>query len=740
MKKFQYWMFFAASVAMVAPAQEQEQVSEVDTAQMVVDRLHRDNVWNAYSTYCKRVHTHLLKMKNAAAKLNDFPWLRELAKVYNYGNKQLPADLVKKLLDAGVDVNARDEEGKTALFIFGEEPPETLRVLLEAGADVNARDNMQRTPLHSALGSGEEKMFEALVAAGADLNAQDEDGDTPLHNAFCCSSPITRSRLIELGADLNIKNKAGHTPLDIALSNTEVPTVRQMLKAGATLDKERYSPLFLACILGDMAECRRLIEAGADVNDTVSDDSLTPLMLAVMGGNAELTGMLLELGADPCEEQEDGSTPLHIAADNGHVDICAALIAAGADVEAKDENGYTPLAKAVSHGPSEVVDTLLQAGAKINIRCDKKPLIFCVKHTALLQQLLAAGADINMTALGSQKTALHEAAEQCKVELVKALLAAGAQVNALDVTGYTPLAKALSSLSYTSRKNRVAETCKLLVDAGADVNAGSRGGMRLLEEVMNIYGEPKCYREAACLLLDAGLNTADAEDRAVGIVFKRVVKERDLDLMRKLLAAGLKPLKMSPLSVAAFLGQEDEVRRLLAEDASALHLKSYSKTPLMYAAHAGHVGVVRLLLEAGADVNEREDYNCSALVIGILSENEEIIDMLLKAGADVNDDKARITPLCAAAAGSKADSLCRRLLAAGAKASTVDRAHRNVLHYALTYHSDLTLHSPLCQLLISAGADTQQKDYSGRTPEIIAEDEEKNFSHTLNRNLLDMVF
>ena len=108
---------------------------------------------------------------------------------------------IKPLLDAGADVNARDNDGKTALMQLARrhipasnpilEPEEVqeqiaqtnaaIKLLLDAGADVNARDNDGQTALmHTADLFGNIHAIQPLLEAGADGNARDNDGETAL--------------------------------------------------------------------------------------------------------------------------------------------------------------------------------------------------------------------------------------------------------------------------------------------------------------------------------------------------------------------------------------------------------------------------------------------------------------------------------------------------------------------------------------------------------------------------------
>jgi len=86
---------------------------------------------------------------------------------------------IKKHLDAGTDVNAKDEDGYTPLYAVASfDQKKIAELLIAKGADVNV--NVDGTPLHHAVLKGRKEIAELLVAAGADVNAKDKEGKTPL--------------------------------------------------------------------------------------------------------------------------------------------------------------------------------------------------------------------------------------------------------------------------------------------------------------------------------------------------------------------------------------------------------------------------------------------------------------------------------------------------------------------------------------------------------------------------------
>lgn len=127
-------------------------------------------------------------------------------------------EMVREILRYHPTLEQRDREGKTAVFAAGEyryeveegKRAECVRLMIEAGADVNARDNKGNTPLHKTFLAEVEK---ELLKLGADVNARNEDGETPI---FTTVDDDAIPLFIDHGADLTIRNNNGQTVMEAA--------------------------------------------------------------------------------------------------------------------------------------------------------------------------------------------------------------------------------------------------------------------------------------------------------------------------------------------------------------------------------------------------------------------------------------------------------------------------------------------------------------------------------------------
>ena len=143
-------------------------------------------------------------------------------------------EVVKILINAGANVNAKNDSGSTPLIAAAfDGDKEIVKLLIAKGANVNPKTDLGNTPLHSAALNGRKEIVELLIANGADVNANNVAGVTPLHWAAQEGQKEIAELLIAKGADVNAKDESGKTPLDRASEAT--PLNRAMTTETADL-------------------------------------------------------------------------------------------------------------------------------------------------------------------------------------------------------------------------------------------------------------------------------------------------------------------------------------------------------------------------------------------------------------------------------------------------------------------------------------------------------------------------
>jgi len=160
--------------------------------------------------------------------------------------------MIEKLLMAGANINALNDEGWTPLALAARDGHiEAAGLLIEKGADMklSGKDDGY-CPLLAAIRSGKTRMVEYLLKAGADPNVEDSSGAGTIHAAVMCTRDRNSgqeigtdilSMLIRAGMDANKADHFGKPPLYFALSNCQAGTsqkvvVQMLLDNGASLD------------------------------------------------------------------------------------------------------------------------------------------------------------------------------------------------------------------------------------------------------------------------------------------------------------------------------------------------------------------------------------------------------------------------------------------------------------------------------------------------------------------------
>ncbi|MFN0103591.1 MAG: ankyrin repeat domain-containing protein [Bryobacteraceae bacterium] len=257
-------------------------------------------------------------------------------------------------LDAGVSVNAKDEQGQTLLMhAVLYLPVDGVKLLLDRGAGVNLPGKAGGTALMVAC--GDLAKVQLLVERGADVNARSAGGNTALRHAMALPAGSGTVRyLLKHGA------KPEARELNNAVRRGDVDLVRTALAAGAPVADEAMRRALgneaMWRVLEEKApqyrgeEARRKLVAG-------SKQEVTDLMLRAYSGLADRVRTLLGLDADVHARDSRGRTALMYAAggEKASEEVIRLLLAKGADREAKDVRGDTALDIARQRGKKQIV-------------------------------------------------------------------------------------------------------------------------------------------------------------------------------------------------------------------------------------------------------------------------------------------------------------------------------------------------------------------------------------------------
>jgi ankyrin repeat protein len=245
-----------------------------------------------------------------------------------------------------------------------------------------------------------------------------------------------------------------------------------------------------AALTGTQDELRALLEKHPDVNAVATSLGLTALMCAAH--DPTKVGMLIAAGANVRAATTAGHTALLVATDHdGAVESVRLLLEHGADPNARGgtSRANSPLARAALRGDRAVASLLVAAGARINDDPDgSSALMAAVSQVDLefTRFMLDHGASVESHVLiqptvnngENLPTPLMLAADKSAADLVALLLKHGANVNARDLKGMTPLMYAAAAIDQAKLTEAVV---KALLTAKADVRARTTGGETALD-------------------------------------------------------------------------------------------------------------------------------------------------------------------------------------------------------------------------------------------------------------------
>ncbi|KAM5341741.1 hypothetical protein ACJ41O_014772 [Fusarium nematophilum] len=571
------------------------------------------------------------------------------------GKKSLDLPFLKKLVNAGADLNRKNEKGVPPLHVYRLDGNEDMgelvfKELIEDGLDVNARDSHGNSMLAELVDHYDAKIepVAMFVRLGADVNAVDNSGETLLHKVLRKDEPLQWIRfLVAEGADYRAEGPGGNTLVQLAIKSVSKDKVNEVIDYLVELGVPNSDR-------NTKGQTRLHLASAVDDNPNNWDAQSEHAMNAIL--------QEYKAASKSVDEADNlGATPLHYAAS-----ICAnnvgRLLRAGADPTRLTDQGVSPLHIAAVARQPNIVGILLSEYEK---RGAIKTMVDLPSNDAL------------------RRTALHYACRSGHPESVRYLIAHGADVNAVDAKGFTPLHAALefpkesllwepghktdyliqpAELSRPHQDGggarsgrgpeRVADIVSMLAEAGCDLNAevDIDGVPMTALEVATKDG----FREMATTLVELGTSTRDS--KAATELFNYPELEAEVNLLLDLSSGkeivredtARRILKNVPDEAFSLLrqGKHGPIREFARRGGSVLDLDEYSDcTTAHVLATGGYSDLLRLFQEqavslSGLDWMKEEDNPGTLLgaVCGSEMPNLPMIKLMVEEfGLDVNE-------------------------------------------------------------------------------------------------------
>ena len=480
--------------------------------------------------------------------------------------------------------------------------------LLHCALDPRGHPNEKRTPENDAARLNTVKL---LIDLGADVNTPNDRQETPLQLAVLGGNEAIVSKLINAGATINAIYKPGEHPVQLAVSRGDITLTGILLDAKADINPDKhevdhgYEPLPLAAHLANTEMVRYLLKRAGK-----NEANLWGAMRALLHARVSqpfpnpIPKHLQQEAADRLSIAKlllkAGAEPnfIHEAAFINHTDVLKLLLAAGGDPNRQNrylisERGRTPLHEAASHANLDMVNALLAKKANVDAPTNA-------------QRNRPLHFAIHTTARSRGHRNLWHATAAQRLAVTKALLKAGANPKNEPRETWTPLHSAVAAGNL--------DIVQLLLSLGASANAATYHGLRPLH--------------------------MDGYPNAVPIARLLVKHGADLNAMHRNLKGG-------PIHYAAARGDTDFVKYLLEcgvkIDATN---KSFSRQPIHYAAGAGQIEMVKFLLKNGANIEAATSSKKRALHDAAGNGWPKMVEFLLQNGANPSaKDNHGTTPL-----------------------------------------------------------------------------------------------
>jgi WD40 repeat protein len=395
-----------------------------------------------------------------SVKANDFPQVQEL-------------------IDKGANVNYADENGANILmWAVYSSHLEMVKYLVEKGADYKKKgviyissdsSSYYGNLLGTAVGNGKINIFKYFVEeCKIDINDKEynpktkrDDNWSAIFYSIYNSDNQTLIYILDNGGDVNITDSDLNTPLIFSVQKYDLSFIKILYLYGADLNKKnKYNKAIL-----DVAKEKN----HTGIIDFLKNPIIDEFEMAELGTERILINKIKGDKKVLSTTNSEGKTLLHFSVINNRIELFDLLINEEIDVNIQDTGSYTALYYALANNKNDFAVKLIEKGAGLNIKYKNDETILLkaisINNNFLTNYLIQKGAglsDIMNWRNEKGEYLIHKAVYNGNDTLILCLLNSGADINAQDNEGWTPLLDAIFL-----GNNEIA---KLLINKGANVN------------------------------------------------------------------------------------------------------------------------------------------------------------------------------------------------------------------------------------------------------------------------------
>ena len=606
----------------------------------------------------------------------------------------IDVDKIQKLINKGINLNKRDEKGRTILFtLVAKKRLEAIKLLLKNGANLTIEDNYRKTVLDEAVERSDGIMIRFLLDNGFSINHKNSAGRTIFQDVALFGNNKIFQIFMNYNADFTLKDSYGRTVLFDAVEGGNLTILKDIINNVNNLnilDENHQTVLFRAVLKEDPLIATELILHGINVN-FLDKDGQNVLFNAILQGSKNISVIdlllkkginlnivdnyrkniidellyILDLQKNPPKELE-GKYKL-VTIEKEYMPLAFLFIEQGLEVNKVDENGKTILQREVENQNFTNLEFLIHCGADVNI-CDEfekniihKEILKGYSNYKMIDFLISHGANIDARDF-DEKSVIDDIVEMIAVQkgfkkVTPYLLTIIKNDEKYDILlknalTYRPNIETQrldgTNILFDMVLYNDFETLKTIINYGINLNLKDKRGytplMHMVEEGLKIIDkkEKDLFVERLIYFLKYRVNV-DIQDNDGRTVIHKAVIANNLVVVEKLLT------KKADLSIRDVHGRTAlhhtqwhgnyKIARWLIAAGADMNLSDNSGfTLLNYAAIFGHTKLVVALIASGVLMYNRNPKNKK--VAQFFKDREKRLDKLLR--SNISDDKMRL--------------------------------------------------------------------------------------------------
>ena len=621
-------------------------------------------------------------------KINEDLFYKELL------SDNIDVDKIQKYINKGINLNKKDEKGRTILFtLVAKKRLEAIKLLLKNGADLTIEDNYRKTVLDEAVERSDGVMIRFLLDNGFSINHKNSAGRTIFQDVALFGNNKIFQIFMNYNADFTLKDSYGRTVLFDAVEGGNLTILKDIINNVNNLnilDENHQTVLFRAVLKEDPLIATELILHGINVN-FLDKDGQNVLFNAILQGNKNISVIdllikkginlnivdnyrkniidellyIFDLQKNPPKELE-GKYKL-VTIEKEYMPLAFLFIEQGLEIDKVDENGKTILQREVENQNFINLEFLINCGADVNI-CDEfekniihKEILKGYSNYKMIDFLISHGANIDARDF-DEKNVVDDIVEM--IAVIKGFKKATPYLLTIirNDEKYDMLLKKVLTYRPNIETQRLDgtnilfdmvlyndfETLKTIINYGINLNLKDKRGytplMHMVEEGLKIKDkkEKDLFIERLIYFLKYRVNV-DIQDNDGRTVIHKAVIANDLLVVEKLLT------KKADLSIRDVHGRTAlhhtqwhgnyKIARWLIAAGADMNLPDNSGfTLLNYAAIFGHAKLVVALIASGVLMYNRNPKNRK--VAQFFKDREKRLDKLLR--SNISDDKMRL--------------------------------------------------------------------------------------------------